>query len=163
MTFLLACCLNEYEIIFSVYKFIVCAEVKRKDSFPNRIDHFMQVTAERRLRWTFSFSGNHLEVCSFHLVNYYFSLPKNISSFNSSSPPQAFVTHCHYALMITQVQSLDSCNSHPKYCCQCLRVMLRNQRNVTGKVFRKLSNRYPSSETGSGAPVFLEHVKITYP
>ena len=63
--------------------------LKRKDSFPYCIDHFMQVTAEGRLRWTFSFSGNHLEVCSFNLVNYYFSLPINISSFNSTSPPKA--------------------------------------------------------------------------
>lgn len=91
MTFLL--CLCEYEILFSVYKFIGCAEVKRKDSFPYGINHFMQVTAERRLRRAFSFSGYHLEACSFYLVNYYFSLPKYISSFNSPTHPGLMAFH----------------------------------------------------------------------
>lgn len=42
VTLLLVCCLSEYGILL-VYKFIICAEVKRKDSFPDFIGHFVQV------------------------------------------------------------------------------------------------------------------------
>jgi len=45
ITLLLVCCLSEYGILL-VYKFIVHAEVKRKNSFPDFISHFMQVTEE---------------------------------------------------------------------------------------------------------------------
>lgn len=81
-TLSLSSCLSECEILFSLYKFTDGAEIKTKDSFPNCINNFMQVTAEGRLRWTFSFSSNRLEICSFYLLSY-FVLPKNISSFNS--------------------------------------------------------------------------------
>lgn len=41
-TLFLVCCLGEYGILL-VYKFIICTEVKRKDSFPDFISHFVQV------------------------------------------------------------------------------------------------------------------------
>lgn len=82
MTFSLTCCLSEYEICFSLYEFTDGAKIKIKGSFPYCINNIMQVIAEGRLRWTFRFSSNHLEICSFYLLNY-FVLPKNISSFNS--------------------------------------------------------------------------------
>lgn len=46
---LLMACLTKYGIFF-VCKCIIWAEAKRNDSFPHCIDHFMQVTAEGKLR-----------------------------------------------------------------------------------------------------------------
>lgn len=162
MTFSLACCLIEYEIIFSLYKFTVGAGIKIKDSFPYCINNFMQVSDEGRLGWTSSCSSKHLEFCSFYLLNY-FVLPKNISSFNSvTNTPDGL---CHSLSLCFD----DHTDNNPWTAIilavgifQHLRVT-RNQRNCIGKVFRKLSSQYPSSEAGSGASLFLEHVKITYP